>query len=119
MLGKIRYADGRVDSSYGGRYVLADGQSIYLPLDTFEIEPLDTWTSPHSGAVYPSGWQFTIDGETLGREADLVFTATPLLKDQELLTTPTYWEGAVEIEGDVSGYGYAELTGYADQLAGL
>ncbi len=119
MLGKIRYADGREDNSYGGRYVLPNGESIYLPLETFEIVPLDTWTSPHSGAVYPSGWQFTLDAETLGRDEDLTFTVTPLLKDQELLTTPIYWEGAVRIDGDVSGYGYAELTGYADQLAGL
>ena len=34
---------------------------------------------------------------------------------------PTYWEGAIDVEGhspngDVSGVGYLEMTGYADRL---
>ena len=27
-----------------------------------------------------------------------------------------YWEGAVRVTGDVTGYGYAELTGYASAM---
>jgi predicted secreted hydrolase len=39
------------------------------------------------------------------------------MRDQELADTdPSYWEGAVRITGDVSGYGYAELTGYTDTM---
>ena len=40
-----------------------------------------------------------------------------MLADQELDLSVRYWEGAVQINGSragqpVSGYGYAELTGY-------
>jgi predicted secreted hydrolase len=42
----------------------------------------------------------------------------PVLADQELGTTPRYWEGAVDVNGTraqrrISGRGYVELTGYA------
>jgi predicted secreted hydrolase len=48
------------------------------------------------------------------------------LKDQELITTQstqvTYWEGSVRVTGTalgqkVTGSGYVELTGYAEDLA--
>ncbi len=49
---------------------------------------------------------------------DLDLTIEPLLADQELDVTIRYWEGAVKISGErngqpVSGFGYVELTGYA------
>jgi predicted secreted hydrolase len=49
----------------------------------------------------------------------------PLLPDQELVTSHstqvTYWEGAVEVLGElrggpVTGQGYVELTGYAKPM---
>jgi predicted secreted hydrolase len=53
------------------------------------------------------------------QEADLRFRAIPLQADQELYSGDiAYWEGAVRLEGDATGYGYAELTGYADTLTG-
>ena len=66
-----------------------------------------------SGATYPAGWRFQIPAEGL----DL--TITPLLADQELRLSTTYWEGAVEAHGTVgeapvSARGFVELTGYAD-----
>jgi len=44
----------------------------------------------------------------------------PVLADQELATTPRYWEGAVDISGQragrgVRGRGYVELVGYAQE----
>ena len=47
-------------------------------------------------------------------------TLTPLLADQELHGGGgvDYWEGAVRISGDTAGYGYAELTGYAQAMTG-
>jgi predicted secreted hydrolase len=42
-----------------------------------------------------------------------------LISDQDLLGAGfVYWEGAVRIEGDAMGYGYMELTGYADAMTG-
>ena len=29
-----------------------------------------------------------------------------------------YWEGVVRIDGDYTGYGYAELTGYDQSIQG-
>jgi predicted secreted hydrolase len=42
----------------------------------------------------------------------------PVLANQELGTTPHYWEGAVDVSGthagqNASGRGYVELVGYA------
>ena len=44
----------------------------------------------------------------------------PVLADQELRTTPSYWEGAVDVSGAragrrVAGRGYVELVGYAQE----
>jgi predicted secreted hydrolase len=51
---------------------------------------------------------------------DLFVTVTPVLDDQELVTSVRYWEGAVDVAGEsrgetISGRGYVELTGYADE----
>jgi predicted secreted hydrolase len=70
------------------------------------------WTSPNSGAVYPAEWNLAIPGEGI----DLYIT--PLLNDQELRVSFTYWEGAVRVEGTQTGYGYVELTGYYESLRG-
>jgi predicted secreted hydrolase len=55
----------------------------------------------------------------------LTLDVHPLLADQELTTSHstqvTYWEGAVEVSGQlhgapVAGQGYVELTGYAKPM---
>jgi predicted secreted hydrolase len=74
-----------------------------------------TWRSPHTGAVYPSGWTVRIPslGSTL--------TVTPTVRDQELVAPAqpagSYWEGSGRVTGTfggkpVSGDSYTELTGY-------
>ena len=74
-----------------------------------------SWTSPHSGAVYPAGWRVRIPHEGL----DL--RVIPAVADQELDTRGStgvvYWEGSVTVAGErrgrpVGGVGYVELTGY-------
>jgi predicted secreted hydrolase len=93
-----------------------DGTTRYLKAEDFTIEPTAEWTSPHTGATYPAGWNVTlndVDGEPLN------FAVTPLMADQELHGgSIAYWEGAVQLSGDVTGYGYAELTGYVDSMTG-
>jgi predicted secreted hydrolase len=51
---------------------------------------------------------------------ELELRLEPVLRDQELTTTPRYWEGAVDVIGRrageaIEGRGYVELTGYASR----
>lgn len=118
MIGSLRFVDGDI-RAYGGSLIDADGTTHPLGLTDFTIEPTSEWTSPHTGATYPSGWMVTLKAEAIGADDDLVFTVTPLMLDQELHSGDiVYWEGAVELRGGVSGYGYTELTGYVTTLTG-
>ena len=70
------------------------------------------WRSPRGG-LYPAEWR--LQAPSLGLEVRL----RPVLADQELDTTPRYWEGAVDVTGNqrgtpLNGRGYVELTGYAN-----
>ncbi|MCC6803732.1 MAG: carotenoid 1,2-hydratase [Anaerolineae bacterium] len=115
MVGQIRRADGDKDPYFGGLLVNPDGSTEYLAADAITIQSTETWTSPHTGATYPAGWQITV--ETGGDPLNL--TLAPQIADQELNGGGiAYWEGTVTIAGDASGYGYAELTGYADSMTG-
>jgi predicted secreted hydrolase len=108
----IRREDGSAESISAGSVVYPDGSTHYLSLDDIQITNLDTWTSPKSGAIYPAEWNLAIPSEGI----DLHIT--PLLNDQELQVSFTYWEGAVRVEGTQTGYGYVELTGYYESLRG-
>lgn len=115
MLGRIRLVGGGFEPVFGGLLVLPDGEMRALAADDFTLMETDSWTSPHTGAVYPAGWQVSID---IGADDPLDLILTPLVADQELYEGIAYWEGAVRITGDVTGYGYAELTGYAGSMNG-
>lgn len=119
MIGQIRLVTGGREPAFGGMMVDVDGSTTYLPSEAFDIVSTDEWTSPHTGATYPAGWTITIAADAIDAEADLRFSVTPLTADQELNSgTIAYWEGAVQLSGDVTGYGYAELTGYAGAMTG-
>jgi predicted secreted hydrolase len=116
MLYVLRGPSGETTGVYGTR-VLADGLVQDLQPGSVRAEATGRWTSPHTGAVYPSGWQLTLPD---GARLDL----RPQLQDQELYFpgadqaggtsgTLAYWEGAVSVSGDRHGLGYVELTGYA------
>jgi predicted secreted hydrolase len=103
-----------------GTFVAADGTVRELDGAAFTATPTGSWTSPHTGAVYPSGWTVTVPSLELALQLD------PTLLDQELETAATtgmaYWEGQVEVRGTrgeapLSGLGYVELTGYASTHA--
>lgn len=116
MVGRIRLVDGGYEPAFGGLLIEADGETRYLSSADFTIEALRTWISPHTGAVYPAGWRIVLqpDGSEL-----LNIVVEPLVADQELIEGAiVYWEGAVEVSGDASGFGYAELTGYYDTMRG-
>lgn len=113
MLFQIRLAAGGLEVTSHGTLIESDGSTVHLSLEDYAIEPLGSWTSPHTGAVYPAGWRLTIAAPT----GPLNLEVWPLLSDQELNTTTAYWEGASRITGTdngapVAGFGYVELTGY-------
>ncbi len=113
MLYQIRLKDGGVVPTSHGTLVNADGSVVHLELKDFKIEVLDRWTSPRTGAVYPSRWKVTVQAPT----GPITLDIAPLMANQELNSTTAYWEGASRITGTdgdkpVTGYGYVELTGY-------
>lgn len=115
MLYLIRDAGGealRVD----GSVVDVDGALTVFGAGDFTVRAAGEWTSPATGATYPSGWEIAIP------DLDLALFVEPTLLDQELDTRRTtgviYWEGEATVEGTfrgepIAGLGYVELTGYA------
>ena len=117
MLFQIRRADGSIDPFSSGTWIDQDGRSTSLTHEDFSITVGDRWISPYSKAIYPSKWSIDIPKYGLSIEV------TPLLTDQELNLSYTYWEGAVELRGNkynepISGIGYIEMTGYAKSMGG-
>ncbi len=112
MYYRLRGQEGKTDPASQGIFVAADGTTRQLGAGDVTLEVLETWRSPRSEALYPISWRL----RSPALELDLVIT--PLLEDQELQTTLRYWEGAVAVTGrdgadKVEGWGYVELTGYA------
>jgi predicted secreted hydrolase len=112
----LRQANGDFASSSSGTIVQEDGTPIFLSREDMHVVVEQYWTSPRSGARYPSRWRLSIPSQ------QVVLRLAPRMADQELITAGstgvTYWEGAVEVEGTwegkpVEGRGYVELTGYA------
>ena len=117
MVYNMRHGDGSTDAFSQGTIIHPDGTTRRLLREEYLITPTGQWKSPHSGAVYPSGWRVEVPGEQI----DL--TVKPRLADQELRVSFTYWEGAVAVSGtrngkQVTGSGYVELTGYAKSMQG-
>ena len=115
MLSFVRAKDGSFPLVYG-TWVGANGVVRHIEADQITLTSLGTWTSPHTGATWPSGWRVQI------AQIGLDVTVTPELADQELNTLEStgviYWEGANSVAGSlagvpISGRSYVELTGYA------
>jgi predicted secreted hydrolase len=113
MLYLLRQKDGTVTPESSGSLIAPNGAMTYLPRSAFIVDATGTWTSPHTGGVYPSGWRVRVPS------ANVNLTLTPAVLDQELANTTggvSYWEGAVDVTGAGAkplGVGYVELTGYA------
>lgn len=113
MFYQLRMTAGASSPVSQGTFVDVNGETTPLARDDVQIQVLDRWTSPDSGATYPVKWRFAIP--KLGLDLEL----TPRVKDQEMKLTQRYWEGAVTINGTsngtpVGGVGYVELTGYGE-----
>ena len=111
MFYSLRRRDGQQDVHSAGTWVAEDGGVRALACDDVAIHVQSSWMSPRGGR-YPARW--TLEVPALALSLDL----RPVLPDQELGTTPRYWEGAVAVSGTrdkkvVAGQGYIELVGYA------
>lgn len=110
MLFQIRERQGGISDFSSGSYIDATGISTHLNNHEFSILVLEQWRSPATGKQYPAAWQIRIPSRKLN------LTVRPRMADQEHHHSFSYWEGAISIDGgDVSGTGYAELTGYNSQ----
>jgi predicted secreted hydrolase len=115
MFYALRDRDGRRDAHSAGTFIAADGAVRPLASAEVAITPGASWTSPRGG-VYPAAWRIAVSA--LGLE----LRVRPVLADQELDSTPRYWEGAVDVSGTrrgqaLGGRGYVELVGYAQERA--
>jgi predicted secreted hydrolase len=115
MVYQLRDAAGQPTRFSSGSFHASDGSVSKLSLQHFTVDPVGFWTSPRSGAKYPSGWKLVVP--SLALELDIA----PVIADQELDTRGTtmivYWEGACRVAGfscgkEVSGNAYVELVGY-------
>lgn len=117
MVYTLRHSDGRLDPYSRGMVIYADGRTRRLTQEDFQVKVTQQWRSPHSGGVYPAGWELQVPSE------GMTLRIRPRMADQELNASFIYWEGAVSVEGSrdgevVSGAGYVELTGYAQSMQG-
>jgi predicted secreted hydrolase len=115
MFYALRDQDGRRDVHSAGTFVDAAGHATALGNADVDIQVLRHWDSPRGG-TYPAQWNLMV------RSLGLRLRLTPQLADQELVTQPRYWEGAVNATGQrgavpVSAQGYVELVGYAQTQA--
>ena len=120
MLYQFRRTDGKPDPFSSGTLVDREGRTTHLDASDFEMQPLNTWRSPHSGASYPVAWRIRVP--RLGLDTEI----SAAMADQELVSGTnsglTYWEGSVTAQGKngsagVTGRGYLEMTGYAGALS--
>ncbi len=118
MLFQIRNTDGSIDPVSSGTLIDVDGGTTFLPAADLNLEPLETWRSPESGAEYPTAWRVRIPS------LDLDLTVRGQIPAQEMPLAFAYWEGTVAVTGtsrgqSVSGFGYLEMTGYSGSMQGV
>jgi predicted secreted hydrolase len=111
MFYNIRKTDGGQGQYSAGTFIFADGKSQHLDRDDVVLTVTDQWQSPQ-GVFYPARWNIELP------DFDLRLSVSPVIPNQELITTVRYWEGAVDVAGrhgkvDIMGRGYVELTGYS------
>lgn len=113
---RIRDRDNNTHPLSRGIMVFPNGNHENVRQSEIEFEMISAWTSPVSHIRYPLSWNIRIPKYRLS-----VHT-TPLVKEQEINQSRTYWEGALRVAGfqnvssttlkTINGYGYMRLMGY-------
>ncbi|MEM7797997.1 MAG: lipocalin-like domain-containing protein [Chloroflexota bacterium] len=111
MFFQIRQEDGSVQEKSSGSWIMSDSSVTYIERKEIQLEVTDVWTSPESGIQYPNGWRIQIPS------LDLDISGAPMIPNQEVLVSTSYWEGASRFSGTLNGEpvsaeGYVEMTGY-------
>ncbi len=115
MLFRLRRKDGSIDPYSAGTFVDRQGRAQHLEFHDFALEPLETWTSPATGARYPVHWKIEVPPLAIDLDCSTALPSQELVdrRQPEL----NYWEGAVSYRGRsggqaATGVGYLEMTGY-------
>ena len=104
MLFRLRTKAGRPEpENRYGILIEQDCSSQVLSPDSIILTPGKTWRGP-KGQPYPVEWQLKAE------DLNLIIRARQ--SDQAMTGRFDYWEGAVTVEGDATGLGYLEMTGY-------
>ena len=114
MLFQLRRMDGSIDPNSSGTFIARDGRATHLQRGAFDLRPVDWWTSPKTGARYPTRWRIAVPSLGIDLECSAAIPEQEFAGEGE--TSPAYWEGAVVYRGSHSGAGYLELTGYASPM---
>lgn len=113
MYYQLRGSDGSILPATSGSLIREDGSVLPLSGETVRLTATGAgWQSPATGGSYPLTWKMEIPSE------EITLTIEPLIPNQELRLSVTYWEGAIRATGQARGQpltarGYLELTGYA------
>lgn len=121
---RLRRADGSADRFSAWIWISPEGEvsSVYAP--AFQWQDVDYWTSPVTGARYPTTVKLIGPARRSPDGANATYMLEPLLDSQELSGRGggiAYWEGACRVlntDGEVVGRAYLELTGYAGTMEG-
>lgn len=111
MYYQLRNGDGTVSRFTTGSLIDPEGNKTIITPEDVELEVLRSWTSPHSGADYPSQWKLNIP------KHDLELELATLFPDQEMDVSVRYFEGTLSVSGvmeeeEIGGNGFIEMTGY-------
>jgi len=106
MVFQLRRRDGGRDPYDQGMLVDAQGRSRHLTAADFRLTPIEVWRDDE-GTEWPVVWRIDV--------ADESWWVEPVVADQRMDTSVSYWEGMVVVRdaaGERLGRGYLELTGY-------
>ncbi len=114
MYYQIRNADPELAPQTTGSLIAPNGQKRDLGQGEVQLEVLEYWTSPYTGARYPLQWTLGIPSE------ELKIDVATLFDDQEMTVSVQYYEGALHVSGKfrdeaIDGNGYIEMTGYEQE----
>ncbi len=99
---------------FGGSYHAEDGTVTDLADGDITMTPLEYWTSPESGRVYPVKWSVVIEKIQADITVEALYPHQELVLRRMGLSLP-YWEGMCTATGTigdraVTGNAYLEMT---------